>query len=139
MLTVHLNSTTVEAFIASSSDFSSLTVACYSSPTDCVVLGPLEHLPSLKAILKAQAKCSLLDIAFGYHGPAMDIELRSKLQVVFLSVRGLSCCRTTAEIVAEITRPSQRILISPLSPSVTSSSQTLVAERQTCRSFSFQL
>ena len=54
MLAVHLNSTTVAELIASS-DFSSLTVACYGTPTDCIVSGPLEHLRSLEAILETQA------------------------------------------------------------------------------------
>ena len=49
-----------------------MTVVCYSSPTDSVVLGPLDHLRSLKVILESQARCSLLDIAFSYHSLAME-------------------------------------------------------------------
>ncbi|GJE97851.1 polyketide synthase [Phanerochaete sordida] len=49
-----------------------LSVACYNSPEDTVVAGPLAQLDALQAALKAaQRKCTRVAVPFAFHTPAM--------------------------------------------------------------------
>ncbi|KAJ7051783.1 putative polyketide synthase [Mycena amicta] len=53
--------------------FSDLSIACYNSPTDCVLSGPLDQLRAFKAHLDTRSsKSAILTVPFGYHSPAMD-------------------------------------------------------------------
>ncbi|KIL57002.1 hypothetical protein M378DRAFT_133566 [Amanita muscaria Koide BX008] len=74
MIAINLGSDNVASALASSSDFSSLTIACYNSPTDCVVSGPLERLEAFKKYLDSQLQCKniILSVPFGYHSTAMS-------------------------------------------------------------------
>ncbi|TFK37752.1 hypothetical protein BDQ12DRAFT_735983 [Crucibulum laeve] len=70
MMAVNLAPAKVAEIVAS---FEGASVACYNSPSDCVVSGPIEQLRSLKAHLDAEVKCknTLLSVPFGYHSSAM--------------------------------------------------------------------
>ncbi|KAJ7704791.1 beta-ketoacyl synthase [Mycena rosella] len=50
--------------------FGDVTIACYNSPADCVLAGPIDRLKALKAQL--DAKSTLLSVPFGYHSVAMQ-------------------------------------------------------------------
>ncbi|GJF00139.1 polyketide synthase [Phanerochaete sordida] len=52
--------------------YGGLGVACYNSPEDTVVAGPLAQLDALHAALKAaQRKCTRVAVPFAFHTPAM--------------------------------------------------------------------
>ncbi|KAH0578258.1 hypothetical protein H2248_004036 [Termitomyces sp. 'cryptogamus'] len=55
-------------------EFSEPSIACYNSPIDCVLSGPLTKLKALKAHLDAEIRCKniLLAVPFGYHSQAMS-------------------------------------------------------------------
>ncbi|TFK62374.1 polyketide synthase [Pluteus cervinus] len=74
MLAVNLGSGSVKDVLSSDSQFSSVTVACYNSPQDCVLSGPVGVLQTLKGYLSSSLKCksALLTVPFGYHSSAMD-------------------------------------------------------------------
>lgn len=74
MLAVNLASTVVQAKIASSADFSSLSISCVNSDTDCVVSGLLSQLKRYKAQLDIEihCKCVFLSVPFGCHSAAMN-------------------------------------------------------------------
>ena len=59
--------------ILSSSEFSDITIACYNSPDDHVVSGPVARLQALKSYLDGAVRCKsfLLPVGFGYHSGAM--------------------------------------------------------------------
>ncbi|KAK2462565.1 hypothetical protein APHAL10511_005408 [Amanita phalloides] len=54
--------------------FSSLSIACYNSPTDCVVAGPRKDIETFKQFLDDHLQCpnTVLSVPFGYHSSAMD-------------------------------------------------------------------
>ncbi|KAJ7482959.1 putative polyketide synthase [Mycena galericulata] len=76
MLAVALGPSAIEGHLRhSASDFADLTIACYNSPTDCVLSGPRAQLSAFKAHLDAEVrpicKSVLLAVPFGYHSAAM--------------------------------------------------------------------
>ncbi|KAF5377903.1 hypothetical protein D9615_006799 [Tricholomella constricta] len=73
MVAVNLGPAALQEALQSSPDFSVLSIACFNSPIDCVVSGPLVELKAFKAYLDAQIRCKnvLLAVPFGYHSPAM--------------------------------------------------------------------
>lgn len=73
MIAINTSPENVTEAIKSSPDFSGLTIACYNSPTDCVVSGPISQTKAFKAHLDAEVHCKnvLLSVPFGYHSIAM--------------------------------------------------------------------
>ncbi|KAJ7621501.1 hypothetical protein DFH06DRAFT_1448289 [Mycena polygramma] len=73
MLAVNLGPAAIESALQQSSDFADLTIACYNSPVDSVLSGPLSHLQAFKAHLDSEIGCKsvLLSVPFGYHSAAM--------------------------------------------------------------------
>ncbi|KAJ6485560.1 putative polyketide synthase [Mycena sanguinolenta] len=53
---------------------SELTIACYNTPLDCVLSGPLTQLNAFKAHLDNEVRCKsiLISVPFGYHSAAMS-------------------------------------------------------------------
>ncbi|KAG5652522.1 Type I Iterative PKS, partial [Sphagnurus paluster] len=73
MIAVNLRPASVQEVIQSSVEFASLSIACFNSPIDTVVSGPLVKLRAFKAYLDTKIGCKslLLSVPFGYHGQAM--------------------------------------------------------------------
>ncbi|KAJ7712367.1 putative polyketide synthase [Mycena metata] len=73
MIAVSLCPEAVEAALRARSNFSDLTIACYNSPVDCVLSGPLPQLKAFKTHLDGEFACKsvLLSVPFGYHSTAM--------------------------------------------------------------------
>ncbi|KAF8074125.1 putative polyketide synthase [Lyophyllum atratum] len=73
MIAVNLGPTAARSALHASPEFSVLSIACYNSPMDCVVSGPLAQLKSFKAYLDAEVRCKnvILAVPFGYHSQAM--------------------------------------------------------------------
>ncbi|KAG6907234.1 Type I Iterative PKS [Tephrocybe rancida] len=73
MIAVNLGPVAVHDVLSASSDFSGLSIACYNSPMDCVLSGPLTKLKLFKAYLDAEIHCKniLLTVPFGYHSRGM--------------------------------------------------------------------
>ncbi|KAF8897468.1 hypothetical protein BD779DRAFT_1667443 [Infundibulicybe gibba] len=74
MIAVNLAANPLNEALRSSPTFSSLTIACYNSASDCTVSGPLEQLKLFKVYLDNEVHCKnvLLSVPFGYHSPAMN-------------------------------------------------------------------
>ncbi|KAG6896291.1 Type I Iterative PKS [Termitomyces sp. T32_za158] len=74
MIAVNLSPIAVRDVLCTSTEFSDLSIACYNSPIDCVVSGPLTKLQAFKAFLDADVRCKnvLLTVPFGYHSQAMS-------------------------------------------------------------------
>ncbi|KAG6818439.1 putative PKS/NRPS-like protein biosynthetic cluster, partial [Arthromyces matolae] len=73
MIAVNLGAVAVQDILHASPEFSSLSIACYNSPSDSVLSGPLETLKSFKEHLDDNVHCKniLLSVPFGYHSHAM--------------------------------------------------------------------
>ncbi|KAJ7613846.1 putative polyketide synthase [Mycena polygramma] len=71
MLAVNLGSEAINAALCESSAFADLTIACYNSPVDCVISGPLTQLNAFKAHLDGAVRCKSVAVPFGCHGSAM--------------------------------------------------------------------
>ncbi|KAJ7133377.1 hypothetical protein C8R44DRAFT_849492 [Mycena epipterygia] len=73
MMAVNLGPEAIDAALHESGNFSDLTIACYNSPVDCVLSGPLKQLKAFKAHLEGEVrcKCFLIPIPFGHHSAAM--------------------------------------------------------------------
>jgi acyl carrier protein len=72
MVAVSLEPVKLQSLLESQQEFSDLSIACYNSPTDCVVSGPLPQLKTFKTHLDIEAIInSRLLVAYGYHSPAM--------------------------------------------------------------------
>ena len=72
MIAVGLQPSKVGAAIRSSEAFAGLSIACYNSPKDCVVSGPLDQLHAFKTFLEEfHCKNTLLSLPFGFHSSAM--------------------------------------------------------------------
>ncbi|KAJ7720853.1 putative polyketide synthase [Mycena maculata] len=73
MIAVNLGPEAVEGALHQSGDFSDLTIACYNSPIDCVLSGPIAQLQAFKAHLDTEVRCKsvLISVPFGYHSAAM--------------------------------------------------------------------
>ena len=74
MMAINLNAVAIGKILASSSEFSDITIACYNSPDDHVVSGPVARLQALKSYLDGAVRCKsfLLPVGFGYHSNAMS-------------------------------------------------------------------
>ena len=73
MVAINLSAVAIGKILASSSEFSDITIACYNSPEDHVVSGPVARLHALKSYLDGAVRCKsfLLPVGFGYHSDAM--------------------------------------------------------------------
>ncbi|EDR13531.1 polyketide beta-ketoacyl-synthase [Laccaria bicolor S238N-H82] len=73
MIAVSLGHEEVRKILESSPVVADLAIACYNSPTSCVVSGSLVQIKTFKCLLDAQclAKNAILSVPFGYHSPAM--------------------------------------------------------------------
>ncbi|KAJ7604989.1 putative polyketide synthase [Roridomyces roridus] len=73
MIAVNLGAEAIQDILRQSSDFTDLNIACYNSPVDCVVAGPLPQLMDFKEHLAAEVGCKsvMLPMPFGCHSPAM--------------------------------------------------------------------
>src|SRR5712672_386620 len=73
MMAVNLSAVALGGILASSEDFSTVTIACYNSPDDLVVSGPAAGLRALKSYLEGTIRCKsfLLPVGFGLHSNAM--------------------------------------------------------------------
>ncbi|KNZ72615.1 Conidial yellow pigment biosynthesis polyketide synthase [Termitomyces sp. J132] len=74
MIAINLGPIALHDVLSASTEFSELSIACYNSPIDCVLSGPLMKLKALKAHLDAEIRCKnvLLAVPFGYHSQAMS-------------------------------------------------------------------
>ena len=74
MMAVNLDAMAMGRVLASSSDFSAISIACYNSPDDHVASGPVGSLQALKSYLDQTVHCKsiLLTVEFGYHSSAMQ-------------------------------------------------------------------
>lgn len=74
MLAVNAGPAQVEELLHAQDEYSELSIACYNSPSDCVVGGPVTALQALKTQLKNELKCksTLLNNPLAYHTKAMD-------------------------------------------------------------------
>ena len=72
-MAVNLDAMSIGRVLASSSDFSAISIACYNSPNDHVVSGPVDSLQALKSYLDQTIHCKnhFLAVEFGYHSSAM--------------------------------------------------------------------
>ncbi|KAF9568001.1 ketoacyl-synt-domain-containing protein [Agrocybe pediades] len=88
MMAVNLGPADVTKALASSPAFSNLSIACFNSPLDCVVGGPLQDLKAFKVHLDAEVRCKnvILTVPYGYHTVAMD-PLAADLTAVGESVK----------------------------------------------------
>ncbi|KAG5715664.1 Conidial yellow pigment biosynthesis polyketide synthase [Termitomyces sp. T112] len=69
MIAINLGPIALHDVISASTEFAELSIACYNSPIDCVLSGPLTKLKALKAHLDAEIRCKniLLAVPFGYY------------------------------------------------------------------------
>jgi iterative type I PKS product template protein len=74
MMAINLGAVAIGKILASSSGFSDITIACYNSPDDHVVSGPVAGLQALKSYLDVAVRCKsfLLPVGFGLHSGAMS-------------------------------------------------------------------
>ncbi|KAG6872570.1 hypothetical protein C0995_008721 [Termitomyces sp. Mi166 len=74
MIAVNLGPIVVHDMLHAFTEFSDLSIACYNSPIDCVLSGPLGKLRAFKAYLDTEVRCKniLLTVPFGYHSRAMS-------------------------------------------------------------------
>ena len=72
-MAIDLSTVAIGKILASSSEFSDITIACYNSPDDHVVSGPVAGLKTLKSYLDGAVGCKsfILPVGFGYHSGAM--------------------------------------------------------------------
>ena len=72
-MAINLSAVAIGKILASSSEFSDITIACYNSPDDHVVSGPVAQLQALKSYLDGSVRCKsvFLPVGFGYHSDAM--------------------------------------------------------------------
>ena len=72
-MAVNLSAVAIGKILASSSEFSDITVSCHNSPDDHVVSGPVPRLQALKSYLDGAVGCKnfMLPVGFGYHSGAM--------------------------------------------------------------------
>ena len=73
MMAVNLSAAAIGQILASSKEFSDITLACHNSPEDHVVSGPITALQALKSYLDKIVRCKniLLPVEFGHHSNAM--------------------------------------------------------------------
>ena len=84
MVAVSLDPVKLQTLLESQQEIFHLSIACYNSPTDCVVSGPLSQLSMFKTNLDMKSvRNSQLSAPYGYHSPAMvsvidDLRVLSK-------------------------------------------------------------
>ena len=73
MMAVNLSALMIGRILTSSKEFSAITIACYNSPDDHVLSGPVADLQVLKTYLDENMCCRthLFPVGFGYHSNAM--------------------------------------------------------------------
>ncbi|KIK51473.1 polyketide synthase [Collybiopsis luxurians FD-317 M1] len=73
MLAVNMGSEDVMRTLASDCSFANITIACFNSPVDSVLGGPIEDLLCLKDQLDKEKSCKsvVLSVPYGYHTDAM--------------------------------------------------------------------
>ena len=72
MVAVSLEPVKLQTLLESQQEFFHLSIACYNSPTDCVVSGPLPQLKTFKTYLDMKSvRNSQLSVPYGYHSLAM--------------------------------------------------------------------
>ena len=72
MVAVSLEPYKLQTLLESQQAFSDLSIACFNSPTDCVVSGPLPQLKIFKTHLDVKAvRNGQLSVPYGYHSPSM--------------------------------------------------------------------
>lgn len=73
MMAVNLSAVMIGRILASSQEFSAITISCYNSPYDHVLSGPVADMQALKAHLDENMCCQthILPVGFGYHSNAM--------------------------------------------------------------------
>ncbi|PPQ69908.1 hypothetical protein CVT24_003242 [Panaeolus cyanescens] len=74
MLAVALPASELQTILNSSLRYSDVSIACYNSPQDCVVSGPLFQLRTLRDFLEDNKVCATtkLDVPYGFHSPTMN-------------------------------------------------------------------
>ena len=72
-MAIDLSAVAIGKILASSSEFSAMTIACYNSPDEHVISGPVAGLKALKSYLDGAVGCKsfILPVGFGYHSGAM--------------------------------------------------------------------
>ena len=72
-MAINLGSVAIGKILATSPEFSDITISCYNSPDDHVVSGPTAGLQTLKSLLDGTVRCKsfLLPVGFGHHSGAM--------------------------------------------------------------------
>ncbi|KAG6855991.1 Type I Iterative PKS [Tephrocybe sp. NHM501043] len=74
MIAVNLGPIAIHDVLRTSPQFSDLSIACYNSPTDCVLSGSISALKAFKEYLDTEIHCKniVLTVPFGYHSQAMS-------------------------------------------------------------------
>ena len=72
-MAINLGAVAIGKILATSPEFSDITISCYNSPDDHVVSGPTAELQTLKSLLDGTVHCKslLLPVGFGHHSCAM--------------------------------------------------------------------
>ena len=72
-MAINLGAVAIGKILATSPEFSDITISCYNSPDDHVVSGPTAGLQTLKSLLDGTVRCKsfLLPVGFGHHSGAM--------------------------------------------------------------------
>jgi iterative type I PKS product template protein len=73
MMAINLGAVAIGKILATSPEYSDITISCYNSPDDHVVSGPTAGLHALKSFLDGTVRCKsfLLPVGFGHHSGAM--------------------------------------------------------------------
>ncbi|KAF9025638.1 hypothetical protein BDZ89DRAFT_1161644 [Hymenopellis radicata] len=104
MIAVNLSSSSIASHIAS---FEDLSVACFNSPTDCVVSGPLISLSKFKQYLDVNnvGKNIMLSVPFGYHSSAMHPVVADLTHVANLVAIRTPTIPIVSNVLGETVRP----------------------------------
>ena len=72
-MAINLGAVAIGKILATSPEFSDITISCHNSPEDHVVSGPTAGLQTLKSLLDGTVQCKslLLPVGFGHHSCAM--------------------------------------------------------------------
>ena len=72
-MAINLSAVAIGRILTSSEEFSAITIACYNSPHDHVISGPVTNLQALRTYLDVDVRCRslLLPVGFGHHSSAM--------------------------------------------------------------------
>ncbi|KAH9480833.1 Type I Iterative PKS [Psilocybe cubensis] len=89
MVAISLEPTKLQHILDSSQSFANTSIACYNSPGDCVVSGPLHELEGLISYLQKEGsgRFTRLDVPYGHHSPLMShltgdlVELAGKAMI----------------------------------------------------------